>query len=81
MNAYFQNHAKGLEHSLYLVIYILSCETKFLVEDLVWSREAEALETEDLAVAADQTLKSHRETCCKTEDLGSLWKYALLILL
>ena len=81
MNAYFQNHAKGLEHSLYLVIYILSCETKFLVEDLVWSREAEALETEDLAVAAYKSLEGNRETSCKTEDLCSLWKYALLILL
>lgn len=81
MNAYFQNHAKGLEHSLHLVIYILSCETEFLIEYLVRSRESEAFKSEYLTVAAYKTLKRYRKTCSETEDLCSLRKYALLVLL
>ena len=81
MNVYFQNHAKGLEHSLHLVIYILSCETEFLIEYLIWSRETEAFKAEYLSVATYQTLQVDRKTCCKTENLRTVWKNLLLILL
>ena len=70
-----------LEHSLYLVVNVLSSESELLVKHLVRSRESEALETEYLTVCAYKTFKVYRKTCSKTEDLCTARKDLLLVLL
>ena len=70
-----------LEHCFHLIVYVLSCESELLIKDLVWGRETETLKTEYLTVASDKTLKVYRKTCCETEDLRTVRKNGLLILL
>ena len=74
-------YRQGLKHRFHLIVYILSGEAELFVEDFVWSREAEALETEHLAVAAYESLKVHRKAGCEAEDPGTVRKNALLIFL
>jgi hypothetical protein len=69
-----------LKHCFYLVIYVLGCEAELFVEHLVRSRETEAFESEYLSVAAYKALEVDWKTCCETEDLGTVWKDALLVL-
>ena len=70
-----------LEHCLNLIVDVLGCESKFFIKNFVRCGESEALKAEHLAVASYETSQIYRKTCCKTENLGSLRKNALLILL
>ena len=70
-----------LEHSLNLVVDILSCEAELLIKHCVRCRETEALKTEYLTVVSYETLEVNWKTSCKTEDLSAARENLLLVLL
>ena len=69
------------EQCLDLFVNILSGVAEFLVEHLVGSREAEALETPDATVGTYETLEGDGQTGGHAELLLATWQHALLILL
>ena len=60
----------SLEHCFYLVIYVFSSKSKFLIQYFIRSGETERFQSPNLTVATYQTLKSDRQTGSQTEDFS-----------
>ena len=70
-----------LENGFDLIVHILCGEAQFLVQHLVGSAEAEALETPYRTVGAYQTFEVHGQTCGHTELLHTCGQDSLLVVL
>ena len=64
-----------------MLVHVFTGEAKLLVEHLVRSREAEALETPYGTVGTYQTFEVHGQTSSQTELLLTCGQNALLIFL